>query len=596
MNLTFHLVRTDLRRLWLWVAFIAAVVVTMNAIGFWIVTFLPLDSEHHVAVALTRIGASLEYLRLAGVLAGYIFVILLVQGDRTIGTAPFWLTRPISGIRLFTAKVLTIGLVLVVFPVILSLPWWGWCGFGWREMAIASAEFGVVALGLGCPAVFIGVLTDSLSRAFIWGSLIVLLTLSLVFAAAMSGQVMGLDTISGVTAHVPNTVVSVALLLLTMAGVAAVQYVWRRPVASFAVLGIGVGVALNANVPTVPLALRLATREHHAVVADAIQVKFVQGSTSIVGSPGQQWGKLSVALEPSECPPGRVVMAGVAVQTWAWPATPNIGRLANTEPRGNLVARSLRAAGYHSPLVDAETVAWRKMRSEAMYEKFIRDARTERQANEWRMRLKKERQYILRLESQETERPDLPENSTVVLNTVVPLSVAVRLRTDPVHYDARVTLSLLRPDFVDVMPVQASTWHAERGRGLKAVRVESKQTPTLFALIYTDPENWTNWLLGAPSTEYLRRTIVMLSPVKHEVFGANVPSGPKLTVNSVSIAYGKTEFGAYVIRNGKYLAQPPPEGAVLARLTCEEEARFTRTVEVDKFVANAPEADAAQPQ
>jgi hypothetical protein len=127
MNLTWHIVKKDLRALkWplaLWIFVIIAKlgigVVLLNADGTeGVEWFNKMD-------ALAKILGIFEFV-------SFVLTAALVQQDLLVGTTAFWMTRPISGGRLLRAKLLSIGLVFGLLPVLVTLPWWQGCGYGPR--------------------------------------------------------------------------------------------------------------------------------------------------------------------------------------------------------------------------------------------------------------------------------------------------------------------------------------------------------------------------------------------------------------------------------------------------------------------------------
>lgn len=164
MNLTWHLIRNDLRAfrgpVLGWLALIAtklAVGVVMLEAGVASTTTLQWLS--HLAHAL----AVLEF-------AALFLVVLVLQADSAASSKAFWLSRPISGGRLLRAKLCFLGLIFLVLPVVLTLPWWLYCGFDGPHIALAvlqtvAPHFVVIVVGLGA-ALF----TPSLLRGL--GSLV----------------------------------------------------------------------------------------------------------------------------------------------------------------------------------------------------------------------------------------------------------------------------------------------------------------------------------------------------------------------------------------------------------------------------------------
>jgi len=237
MNLTWHIVKKDLRALrWpilLWVL----VIITKLGIGVAMLTaagtegpewFLRLDM-------IAKLLAGIE-----GVC--FVFMAALIHEDLLVGTTAFWMTRPISGGRLLGAKLLGIGMVFWVMPVLVSLPWWQGCGYGPREIAWAAAE--TVAL----QAIFVlvgllwAVVTDGYARFLMW-------TLLMVIAIPAIGGMIGLHfskTNAVVTAGVGTSRMAMALAL-AVAGIATVvvhQFLTRRLWRTIAIIGATTGLII----------------------------------------------------------------------------------------------------------------------------------------------------------------------------------------------------------------------------------------------------------------------------------------------------------------------------------------------------------------
>lgn len=111
----------------------------------------------------------------------YVLVAGFVHGDPTVGATAEWITRPISGARLFGAKVLGLVLGVVMVPIAVLLPWWLACGYGWAEVGTAARAIGffqalIVVAGLPFAA-----LTERYSRFLFW----TLVGLAVLFGAAV---------------------------------------------------------------------------------------------------------------------------------------------------------------------------------------------------------------------------------------------------------------------------------------------------------------------------------------------------------------------------------------------------------------------------
>ncbi len=84
----------------------------------------------------------------------YFLVGSLVFADPLVERDAFWITRPISGGQLLAAKAAGAFLMIVLFPVLVSLPWWIDCGLGAKGIALAAAHLGagyllLAAFGMG---------------------------------------------------------------------------------------------------------------------------------------------------------------------------------------------------------------------------------------------------------------------------------------------------------------------------------------------------------------------------------------------------------------------------------------------------------------
>lgn len=230
MNLTWHIVKKDLRSLKWPLAVWALVIVIKLAIGVALLTangsegaewFLRLDM-------FAKLMAGLE-----GVC--FVLVAALIHEDRLVGTTSFWMTRPISGARLLRAKLLTVGLVFWVGPVLVSLPWWLWCGYGMREIAWAAAELIAIQTVFVLVGLLWAVVTDGYARFLMW-------TLVMVIAIPSISGVIGVH-LAKTNAVVPAEVATsriVVILALAVAGIATVvfhQFLTRRLWRSIALLG-----------------------------------------------------------------------------------------------------------------------------------------------------------------------------------------------------------------------------------------------------------------------------------------------------------------------------------------------------------------------
>ncbi|HWA29233.1 MAG TPA: hypothetical protein VG734_26520 [Lacunisphaera sp.] len=163
MNLTWHIVKKDLRVFrWPLLAWVLLIVAKLG-VGVILLTADGTESEiwFKSMAGFAQLLAALEG-------ASFVLTAALVQEDLLVGTRAFWRTRPISGARLLHAKLITLGLVFGLVPLLVTLPWWLGCGFGWREIGWAALQ----TAGLHLAGVLLGLLcaivTDGFGRFLMW--------------------------------------------------------------------------------------------------------------------------------------------------------------------------------------------------------------------------------------------------------------------------------------------------------------------------------------------------------------------------------------------------------------------------------------------
>jgi len=237
MNLTWHIVNKDLRAMKWPLAFWLLVIVTKLGIG---VAMLAVDGTEgpewfRRLDMFAKLMAGLE-----GVC--FVFMAALIHEDMLVGTTAFWMTRPISGGRLLRAKLLGIGLVFWVMPVLVSLPWWRGCGYGLREIAWAAAETVAIQTIFVLVGLLWAVVTDGYARFLMW-------TLIMVVAIPSIGGLIGLHFSKTNAVILPGVATSriCVAIALAVAGIAAVvvhQFLTRRLWRSIVLIGTTVGLII----------------------------------------------------------------------------------------------------------------------------------------------------------------------------------------------------------------------------------------------------------------------------------------------------------------------------------------------------------------
>jgi hypothetical protein len=169
-----HIVRKDLRLLWLFAAGIAAVNLLNAALLMNGGAFARASGNEAGQVSVVSNVA----LPAIGLLGLVLLVISVIQLDRLPGSSQEWLTRPIPRATLFTAKlvfVVVAGLLpMFVGDVAMGLA----AHFDVSAVLVASVSRSVALLWLICvPAALVAVVTATLSEAlvFIVGLVVILI-------------------------------------------------------------------------------------------------------------------------------------------------------------------------------------------------------------------------------------------------------------------------------------------------------------------------------------------------------------------------------------------------------------------------------------
>lgn len=119
MFLLWHIIKTDLRRLWPWFALIVASIVVRYSLVWSFAHRLDLDRPaFDRAAEIDFFLFGLLYLLLA------LFVVAVLHEDSPLDTRAFWPTLPIAGRRLLTAKLFIVVLGVILLPIAGTLVWW----------------------------------------------------------------------------------------------------------------------------------------------------------------------------------------------------------------------------------------------------------------------------------------------------------------------------------------------------------------------------------------------------------------------------------------------------------------------------------------
>ena len=239
MNLTWHIVKKDLRRMGptaaVWLALVVAVALIVRLTE--IPNEVALSGDVHTWMNTMRLlqgclaGAS-------GVLA-LLLVAQLVQEDGLISTEEMWLTRPIGPGRMLAAKLLGAALMLIAAPLAVMGPIWLASGFSVAELAAATVSMAVAQSAMMVFAVSMAAMARDLAQ-FVFG--LVGLTLLVVMRVALPME-------RGVSVEVMESrmVLLQGLVPVVVVVAGGLQYFFRRTQWARVVLGGGLAVVVAAS-------------------------------------------------------------------------------------------------------------------------------------------------------------------------------------------------------------------------------------------------------------------------------------------------------------------------------------------------------------
>lgn len=541
MKLIWHIVWKDLTRLrwWLVLWVVALALPILDGVDLILHSPFPLRN-HDWNRPNTHAG-----LIAIQIIVGYLIATLVWNEDRLAGTRQFWTTRPISGGRLFLAKVLAATAILWLVPVLVSLPWWLWCGFNTRQIALATFEAAQLAAALGIPVAMVAAMTDTLVRSLIWTAVLIVTVVPLF-----------LTTLQG-THDVPllgsRVLLIVALLLVEMLLVTVVRF-WSR------------------------------LRWWPIVVMGGAMI----GSAVLAGSSGYVWFD-----RPGEWKPERAAAVDVAFdRATAKAIGPKAAREHPSSDSQDLVTAYFRVrAPGDSPGIVPLTATQQWLGSDG--DDFMRPA-----GFGVLQALDIDGLRPIRGDSAPTRvsgplqpvasNPDAKRVTEVFVAAPIRATMLERFHRAPPGYAAHLMLAQIRLRIADECPFQPGPWRAHDGYGLRIQTVDRSNGLSEVVLVSTSPTpmadvllrwGWRGWLHGS--------FFGNLAVVNHETKEFQWVRGTKpvtLRVNGVEIAWRSEIVRAGSDRDGEGTRRPKWfDRAALAAITANTESIFARDISVPKF-------------
>lgn len=260
--------------------------------------------------------------------ASYFLVAALVLEDALTDSRSFWVTRPISGIRLLSAKLLGIALVFFLWPVVVALPWWLFCGFGAKEAALAAVQTFGPQTAVVLLAMVLAAVTGRGDRFLLW-TLVVLGVVPLL-GVAFAGEVRyrGMPVELMATRYFMATGVAV----LTASLVLWLQYRTRRTVRSIVALLTGAGLMFLVALFWPWSGNRFQAKNASPLPGtESIAVAFTQAKA--ISRNGRAW--VSFEFTATGVPDNLVIFFGGVDAKFRWPDGMTVSGEGSLSPYGN---------------------------------------------------------------------------------------------------------------------------------------------------------------------------------------------------------------------------------------------------------------------
>ena len=553
MNLIWHIARKDLHRFWVPLTLFCAVALMRFGAGISLLASTGSDGAwfYHMAIyanVLWGIELVVTYMLVAGV----------VQED-SVASPAFWQTRPISGSRLLAAKALGLVLMFGVLPVVLTVPWWLGCGFGWAEIGRAAIETFAVQMGVALLALPWAAVTSSYGRFLLWtfvaavawvtGALVfvehvtipheTILPWTGVMRLLVTGLAAGVGCVA-VAVHqfvTRRTPVSVALILLTVLAMAGVGGWWTWD-----------GPALWSPAPPAP-----------SSIAKDVGVTFQEAYAYVASTDNDSFAQVNVKAGP--VPSHYALSPYYSDQRLRW------------------------GDGGVTRQVHFEMWGWQGRTStrEAFDELGITPEPRDRNWTEFARR-----RYLIR----ESE-PDSRQASSSIATFSLTLSPETvrRLRHEKPEYDATLGFRLFRPAVIGEHDPKTGTVFAKGSTHSRIAFVDFDEAKkvTWISFIERSPEFlWTDFLsLAALAPLSPEPAYGLVNRARTHVSDGSIEARDHVLVANVSIVLRKDGFWGYYWWNDSVKRWEQEweslDGATLAESTFKDAGRFSLPLKVESF-------------
>jgi hypothetical protein len=519
---------------------------------------------------------------------GYLLVSSFVQDDELTGTHMFWLARPISGGRLLVAKVIGIGLLFALLPIICLLPWWLYCGFGAREIFWTAVETLGWQLLMIAPAFLLASLTADLGRTVMWSLLLVtVLAAGIIMLQAKLRISLG-DTYRSSLSGVLFTRLWLAgvLLVLGAAIITVHQYLTRRAVRSFALAGanwiavilVGATAWLDwSNGFDRTKLSGLGSAAPDTLGGITLTVAGAWEGQKLYRHPNEviDYSELRVAIRARGLPEEMNLYAESYDQGWHWPGSLDLKRQGHGAyfdwgRRDYILLRKTLALPEVPP--DAETEQWRAAAA-----------------------AKRNAERIARGSPPFTESNPVAHPSEwfpMQASTALPASIVARMESDPPAYEVTVRGFVSTPRIVAEFPVAAGSRGQSSYRTFHVIEHQDGK----IRLVTTVPSVCITGLWQGPmgrqtggSGNARRDRPYLVNHVTGEIHwvSSDYAATPRtVQIGGVVVSWEALSVSlSRVVRAGRWVVRDPSwlEHSTLAVLADQEVGRFTRELKTEQL-------------
>lgn len=222
MNRLWLVFRKDAQRFWgpllLWL-----VLITARYFVEWLAGH-PIDED---AAWIARMRTAAVLVWMLEMLVGYLLAGAIALEDPVTDSTAFWMTRPMSGVRLLAGKLLGCVTLLLLVPLLVAVPWWMAADLSRGEFLRRGEELARWHASMAGGALVVATFTGDLGR-FLAASL----------AVSLGGVV--LDTIAGQArmAFWPEAKLMLPVVLVGFAAAVFARYQSRGRAFAFALLAV----------------------------------------------------------------------------------------------------------------------------------------------------------------------------------------------------------------------------------------------------------------------------------------------------------------------------------------------------------------------